>query len=252
MFQVFDSIGRVSVAQSVPRLVVALGMCIGGFSIMACTQPPAPNTSPQPTQVAQAPRVAGGAPPPTRSSILQAATSMLKQDYTQTAIPLAITLAPLAATETAQLTETEKVTQKSKALQVGFGRDIPATDRANILPRLKWTHFPNGMLVSACTVTSPQARSVRLALVASILAEGVEIRFFRPRSPEQSFGPFTKELLLRQAEPDGRNGPGSSKTQEGFWSPVIEGDSIGVEISLPSAEALQTSSVRLLQVSHMN
>jgi len=212
---------------------------------MACTQPPPSSKSPQ------APRVAGGAPPPTHSPAPQSVTSRLKQDYTKTAIPLAITLSPVAATEVAQLRQAN-AGQKGQALQIGFGRDIPAADRANILPRLKWTHLPNGTLVSACTVTSSQARSVRLALSTPILAEGVEVRFFRPHSPQQSFGPFTKALLLRQTASDRRNGSGRPGAQKGFWSPVIEGDSIGIEISLPSVEAVQTSSVRLLQVSHMN
>lgn len=251
MFQIFDNIGPVPLAQSVQRLLVALSMCIGGFSLMACTQPPSSSNRSQPTQVAQAARVSGGAPPTTDAHPLQSVTSLLKQDYTQTAIPLAITLVPVEATETAQHAQTNTA-QKGKALQLGFGRDIPPADRANILPRLKWTHFPDGTLVSAWTITSPQARSVRLALIAPTLAEGVEVRFFCPRSPQQSFGPFTQELLLRNTEPAGQNRQEKPGTQEGFWSPVIEGDSIGVEISLPSTEALQTSSIHLLQISHMH
>lgn len=263
MVRVFYAIGPVAVAQSLKRLLVVLGMCIGGFSVMACTQPPSPTTSPRPLPSERTPpspaslspgtRVAGGAPPSTQSDVPQSATSRLKQDYTQTAIPLSITLAPVTAAETAQLTQTNAA-QKGQALQVGFGRAIPAADRADVLPRLAWTQFSDGALVSAFTVTSPQARSLRLALIAPTLAEGVEVRFFRPGVRpgvlEQSFGPFAQELLPRQ--PGAADSSWEPEDSEQFWSPVIPGDTIGVEIYLPSAEALQTSAVRLLQVSHMH
>lgn len=226
---------------------------------MACTQPPSPNRSPQPLASERTPhspaspspssRVAGGAPPPTQSRVLQSATSRLKQDYTQTAIPLSISLPPVTPTETAQLTQANAA-QKGQALQIGFGRAIPVADRANVLPRLAWTQFPNGTLVSAFSVTSPQARSIRLALIAPTLAEGVELRFFRPEFLDHSFGPFTKELLARQ--PGAAASSGGPEDPGQFWSPVMQGDAIGVEIYLPSAEALPTSAIRLLQVSHIN
>ncbi len=263
MLRMFYMTGPVPVAKSLKRLLVALGMFIGGLSVMACTQPPSPSKSPQPLSSERTPpspaspspgtRLAGGAPPPTQSHAPQPASSMLKQDYTQTAIPLAITLAPVTATEAAQLTQAN-AGKKGQALQVGFGRAIPAADRADVLPRLAWTHFPDGTRVSAFSVTSPQAHSVRLALVAPTLAEGVEVRFFRPGfHPEvldQSFGPFTKELLPQQ--PGAADSSGGLQDPEQFWSPVIQGDTVGAEICLPSAAALQTSSVRLLQVSHIN
>lgn len=226
---------------------------------MACTQPPSSITRPQPIQatqdtpVGQASHVAGGASPSNHSPVPQSTASMLKQDYTQTAIPLAITLAPVTATETAQLAEANAAT-KGQALQVGFGRAIPTADRAEVLFRLAWTQFPNGTLASAFTVTSPQARSVRLGLIAPALAEGVEIRFFRPEGHSgvlnQSFGPFTKELLPQRASVTSSSR--QPEDPEQFWSPVVQGDTIGVEVYLPSASALQTSAVHLLQVSHMN
>lgn len=256
MFQLFYRIGPVGTPQSVHRLLMALGMCLGGLSVMACNQPPSSIAPPRPTQVAQyesvgqASRVTGGAPHPTHSHVFESANSPCKQDYKQAAVSLAITLAPVTATETAQLTQANAPT-KGEPLQVGFGRAIPAADQAEVLLRLAWTRFSDGTLAGAFTVTSPKARSLRLGLIASTLAEGVEIRFFCPQCRSgvlnPSIEPFTKELL-----PSVTTGSQEPEDPEQFWSPVVQGDSIGVEVHLPSARALQTSAVHVLQVSHMN
>ena len=231
-------------------LVATISVLIAGLSPIGCVQPasngsstPASDNAAGQHDPASSPRVSGGAPPSSATRTPPEPVNTLRQDYANIPIPLRIILDPVTATEAAQL----GAENKGQPLQVGFGRAIPAPHQSELLSRLQWTSSPHGGIVSAFTVTSPQAGALRVALAASSLAGGVEIRFFSPSSPTQAFGPFTSKHLLPKP------GAGRSSTgQEPFWSPVIQGETVGVEIYLPSADALSSSSLRLLQVSHLS
>ena len=126
-------------------------------------------------------------------------------------------------------------------LQIGFGRPIPADYRGGLAVRLKWfssneTGVENGPVAAALTVTSPEASALRVGLRAK-LAAGATIRFSSPSDPEQEFRPFTHEDFGSSADV--------------VWSPVTEGDTVRVDISLPSLEALPTFSLLLDRVSHI-
>ena len=126
-------------------------------------------------------------------------------------------------------------------LQIGFGRTIPAEYRGDLAVRLKWFSsdeigVKNGPVAAALTVTSPEATALRVGLHAK-LAAGATIRFSSPSDPEQKFRPFTHEDF------------GSSA--DAVWSPVIEGDTVRVDISLSSLKALPTFSLFLHRISHL-
>ena len=115
---------------------------------------------------------------------------------------------------------------------------MPGEYQADLAARLKWTPFEDGAIASALTVTSPGALAMRIGLYAN-LATGGEIRFFG----EHSDGDF---LVMTEADAAGR-----SDQPEIRWSPVVKGDTIGVEIVLPSREALSTFSLRVGKISHI-
>ena len=126
-------------------------------------------------------------------------------------------------------------------LQIGFGRAIPAEYRSDLAARLKWfssneTGVENGPVSAALTVTSPKATALRVGLRAKLVA-GATIHFSSPSDPEQEFRPFTHEDFGSSADV--------------VWSPVIEGDTARVDISLSSFEALPTFSLLLDRVSHI-
>lgn len=126
-------------------------------------------------------------------------------------------------------------------LQIGFGRTIPAEYRGDLAARLKWssndeTGVENGPVAAALTVTSPEATALRIGLRAK-LAAGDTIHFSSPSDPEQEFRPFTHEDFGSSADV--------------VWSPVIEGDTVRVDLSLSSLEALPTFSLLLDRVSHI-
>lgn len=126
-------------------------------------------------------------------------------------------------------------------LQIGFGRAIPAEYRGDLAARLKWfssneTGVENGPVAAALTVTSPEATALRVGLRAK-LAAGATIHFSSPSDPNQQLRPFTHEDFGSSADV--------------VWSPVIEGDTVRMDISLSSLEASPTFSLLLDRVSHI-
>ena len=136
----------------------------------------------------------------------------------------------------------EAKTRGSRPFQIGFARAIPEEYRGNLSPRIDWTALDDGSIVGAVAVTSPEALAMRAGIRAELGAAG-EIRFFSPDAGQESASehfPVTTETdFLDNGEP------------ETLWSPSVEGDSIGIEITLPSRGALSTFSIQVVQVSHI-
>ena len=167
---------------------------------------------------------------------------LLAPPFTPSALPqvsLSIVLPQPSEAEHASLEPAKS--GRGDPLQIGFGRAIPAGYRGDLAARLKWfpsneTGVENGPVAAALTVTSPEATALRVGLRAKLTA-GATIYFSSPSDPEQEFRPFTREDF------------GSSA--DAVWSPVIEGDTVRVDISLSSLKALPTFSLLLDRVSHI-
>ena len=120
---------------------------------------------------------------------------------------------------------------------VGFHRDMPGEFEGDLAPRLDWTRHADGSLVSSLTITSPGAISVRAGIRAELMAGG-EIRFFGFQSDE-GFAPITREDFHLEG--------GEIQT---LWSPTVEGDTIGIEIALPSEKARSAFSFHVDEIAH--
>ena len=161
----------------------------------------------------------------------------LKQDYSSTPIALRITLP--AVTDTEQ-TDWDRIRREQAGpMPIGFGREIPAAYQDDLAPRLEWTTVSDGTLVSALSVTSPGARALRIAVFAT-LPTGAELRFFSLTDRTQDFERLTQHDFAHQT---------SESTP--VWSSVLEGQTGGLEIILPSSESLSTFSLYVDQVSHL-
>jgi hypothetical protein len=167
----------------------------------------------------------------------------LKRVYQPSDIPLRITLDPPAPAEKAAMAP-----RKDQPLQIGFGREIPP---AHVKPSLTWTALPDGGHTAVFTVTSPGARGMRLALVVPRMEKGVELRFFDAQSSPVN-GPFTAKEVVRTPQKAGLDTKASAKGEGNmFWSPVIEGETVGVEIYLPASFDPDGFSISIPQVSHL-
>ena len=169
----------------------------------------------------------GGSPPALdRESVISSA-SQLKRDYEVTSIPLRILLDEVSETERAAFT----TQPKDQPLRVGFARDVPSPYRNDLAPSLVWEQFAGTGRVTAFSITSPEARALRVALQMEGVPDNAEIRFFGTQDAE-TFGPVSV-ASMRQRQTDGVAGSPPSL----FWSPVIKGDTIGIEVYLPSPPA---------------
>ena len=120
--------------------------------------------------------------------------------------------------------------------QIGFHRDVPEAFQGDLVPRLTWMRMDDGASMAALFVSSPQAKSIRVALRADL--PGGALRFFHPGGDERD---MLVDPVVTQAE---------LRFPERFWSPSVQGDTIGIEIVLPSEAARQRASLRLEKIAH--
>ena len=151
----------------------------------------------------------------------------LKRDYAQIALNIRLPAVALAQKAAAQA-------DKGQPLEIGFGRTLPLYYQGNLASRLAWDKQNDGSVVSALSLSSPGSRALRLALRAKLPA-GATLRFFNPADAKQRFPPLRRQDF----------------SVDFLWSPVIEGDTVGLEISLSSAAAVANLSLTVARVSHL-
>ncbi|HSK75078.1 MAG TPA: trypsin-like peptidase domain-containing protein [Thermoanaerobaculia bacterium] len=151
-------------------------------------------------------------------------------------VPILIILDPPSESQTPLALVDGKSGQPAR---IGWNRELPQPfQQALPLQDLAWKEVPGGGKAVVILVRSPGARALRLAISAARLTPGVQIRVFDGTGRQRSFGPFTIEELLE---------PG----HEPFWSPVLEGDTAGLEIYLPPDLTPADLSLALPRVSHL-
>lgn len=134
-----------------------------------------------------------------------------------------------------------------RPLRIGFPRAMPSDYRGDLSPQIDWTSFDDGSIGGAVLVTSPGARALRVAIRAE-LGSGGEIRFFEGNAAEENTGqvPASQDSPVVTREDFHEDGE-----PEILWSPTVEGDTLGIEITLPSREALSDFSLSIEQLSHI-
>ena len=157
----------------------------------------------------------------------------LKLDYSTVPVGLHIVLPPPSEEEKQSM---EKGGGKGP-VAIGFHRDVPGDFKGDISGQLEWIEQPDGSFVSSTSVTSPGAEAVRVGIRAD-LPPGGEIRFFGEDS-DQLFPVFTGEDFTVEG--------GEIRT---LWSPSVQGDTIGIEITLPSEKPLSAFWLTIDAVSH--
>ena len=158
----------------------------------------------------------------------------LKLDHPAAPVGLRIVLPPPSA---AEVRAAAAKGGKRRRTVIGFHRAMPAAFEGDLSPQLDWLRQPDGSLAGALSVASPGAESVRIGIRAELGAGG-EIRFFGER-PDERFAALTwRDFHLEGGE------------IQVLWSPTVEGDAIGIEISLPPGKARSAFSLRVDAVAH--
>ena len=175
--------------------------------------------------------------PAVTSSPAEIQSRRLKLDYSVNNISLRIELPP------ADVATKREAAKDDRPPTIGFHRNIPSEYQGNLSSYIDWLMLDNGSIVGALSVSSPEALAIRAAMRVRLTAGG-EIRFFGASTIQehahQDRSPYTAAEL--QVEGDG---PGI------VWSPAIEGDMIGIEITLPSWETLSEFSFSIEKISHI-
>ncbi|MBI1889901.1 MAG: hypothetical protein HYS18_04590 [Burkholderiales bacterium] len=126
----------------------------------------------------------------------------------------------------------------SRQTQLGLGRELPAT-RQDLHPlRLVWTPLVEGGQAANFSIKSSGAEALRLGLAISKMPLGVELRFYGSANTARIFGPISVADLSRGGA-------------DVYWSPVVEGDAIAMEIYLPKGVAPDELAIDFPRLSHL-
>jgi lysyl endopeptidase len=155
-----------------------------------------------------------------------------------------VTLAPAPKRFELQSPETAPI---GAPVQVGFARavDSLATPLA-VSQALDWQDRA-GAQVAAITVSSPGALGLRAGIVVDSLPDGAALRFYAPGST-QVFAAAAAEIAA--AIERNRASGDASDAARTFWSPVVEGDTLAVEVELPRGTAASALRISIPTLSH--
>ena len=139
---------------------------------------------------------------------------------------------------------------------VGAGQAVPDAHQGELSTRLEWNAAPGGGFVAAFQVSAPEAKALRIGLRGN-LPEGGAVRFFSPADPSQRFEPYRRTDFLPPAA-QGRakakaapNAPPVDGTGRLIWSPTVAGSVLGIEVTLPSTQAIGELSLAVARISNL-
>lgn len=133
-------------------------------------------------------------------------------------------------------------------VQVGIARDVTATsDRAAMARALKWRQS-DGRTVAAVSFTSDGAAGVRLGLVVRKLPAGAVVRGY-VQGADTAFEVAGRAIL----DAIGRNRDAGDLSEAGrtYWTPVVDGDQVTLEISLPPGSTPDAVDLSIPRLSHL-
>ncbi|MDQ2069605.1 serine protease [Natronospira bacteriovora] len=129
--------------------------------------------------------------------------------------------------------------QQQKRLEIGLSREL--AHGTFDLPSLHWSRLEDGGRVAHVVLHSPQASALRAGLRPRGLPKGSEIRFFaadRSDQVSETYGANRMSMLANQET-------------ELYWSPVMHGERLGMELYLPAEAPLAGHSLMIPRLSHL-
>jgi hypothetical protein len=152
---------------------------------------------------------------------------------TLTTPSIKVTLPAIAANEFKQLRDARS---EFKRDVVGVGRELSGTQSKIAMSSLAWTSATNGTRFATLEFQSTDARAVRLSLAPHGLPKGITLYVYGKTSATV-YGPYTATDLIAISDP--------------YWLPVVEGDTVRVELQASAAADLDSSALNVPMVSHL-
>jgi lysyl endopeptidase len=140
-------------------------------------------------------------------------------------------LTPKLATGTSK----DGIVPKRGRLIIGFAREVPAAQGSVNLSDLAWAQAEGGTQAAHISLTSPGAAAIRIGLVLTAAPAALEMRFKGSSSTAQVFGPYPAELAHESI----------------YWSPVLEGETGIIELTLPAGVSPGAGMLSLPMISHL-
>ncbi len=196
-------------------------LCVATASVCAQAQLSVPPATYQPAasskaQVAPALLLPSGAP--ARSIVLSMPTEKERSGLTPKA---------------ASVSSKDGVAPKRQRMIIGFPRQVDPAQGSFGLADLAWTQTDGGMKVAHVDMTSANAAALRIGMLLTGVPATLEMRF-KGADSVQVFGPYPADVASGSI----------------YWSPVLEGESGTIELSLPAGVS-PAGRVSLPMISHL-
>ena len=120
--------------------------------------------------------------------------------------------------------------------KIGIHRDVPFSMIGDFSSKLTWHRYKDG-IVAYATISSPEAKSIR-AQLDIVLPANSQLVFYGLDEQDDRFALDTLTSHRKRLEEDQ------------FWTPSALGESMGVEIRLPSNSDISKLQISILKVSH--
>ena len=172
-----------------------------------------------------------------------APASATRLDYRSAPASTAITLPPIDDTRPAIGHE------PGVPLQIGVSQAVPVAYQDDLLDNATWVALADGTQLMSVTLRSAHAGRVRVALQAD-LPEGARVRFFAPNSPDPADYPvYSRADFASRGADDVNADPDRGPAM--LWSPIVDGDTLGIEVELPPQARPADARLRVVRVSHI-
>lgn len=165
--------------------------------------------------------------------------AILLMDPPQSGVVHRLALPPVAREDIEALIQRN---ERQKRTEVGLGRAVPDPMRTVSMGDLYWREGPDGQQVTNMVVESAEARALRVAVDVDSLPAGVVIRFHPEGDTSTVFGPYDRSRMAELAR----------FSKEGtYWSPIVEGQSLAMEVAMPASADVRGLDLELPRVSHL-
>lgn len=133
--------------------------------------------------------------------------------------------------------------------QVGTAQPVPDLQTvAATRQALRWTALPEGGQVAALTLSSPGAAALRVGLRIGDLPESAILRFSGPDDRASVLVSGARVLAALERNREAGEGGGAART---WWSPVVAGPRVVMEIELPPGVDPRGVAVTVPFISHL-
>ena len=139
--------------------------------------------------------------------------------------------------------------RSSGAEKIGFWRPVSAlATSSGAFKAMEWSPSPDGGYLGHVQIEAPGASALRLGLLFSGLPGAAELRFHAPNTAPVEVVTGGDILALQKMNLEG----GATQAEAAvYWSPVIAGDSLGLEFYLPPGAPLDQVQFSVSGLSHL-